>query len=168
MGTGPELTVEGKGRRVALVVSRFNEGVTSELTAGAREALLAAGVAPEAIVEFQVAGAFELAPACRQVLSGDSGIDVVIALGAIVRGATPHFDVLATAVTQSLQQLANEISIPLSFGVLTCDTLEQATERADRGRLDRGGEAARAALAQAALYDRLQGGRPAVRGFRLP
>lgn len=158
---------DGRRRRVALVVSRFNERVTTELAAGARAALLAAGVAEDDIDEYHVVGAFELAPACRQILSSDRDYDMLIALGAIVRGETPHFDVLAQTVTQALQDLANEMTIPLAMGVLTCDTAEQAEARADRRRLDRGGEAARAALAQAALYDQLQGLRPPVRGFRL-
>lgn len=168
MGTSGEVLVDGHGRRAALVVARFNERVTSELTAGAREALISAGVADDDIHEYHVAGAFEIAPACRQVLANDPDYDMVIALGAIVRGATPHFDVLAQTVSHALQQLANEMSIPLAMGVLTCDDAEQAEARADRRRLDRGGEAARAALAQAALYDRLQQRRPSVRGFRLP
>jgi 6,7-dimethyl-8-ribityllumazine synthase len=167
MGTGSDFEVEGGGKRVALVVSRYNESITAELAAGAREALSNAGVAAEDIEEYQVAGVFELAPACRQVLTGDRDVDAIVALGALVRGETPHFDVLAQTVAQALQQLANEITIPLAFGVLTCETPEQAEARADRKRLDRGGEAARAALAQAALYDRLRGRRPAVRGFRL-
>jgi len=158
---------DGRRRRVALIVSRFNERLTTELAAGARAVLLTAGVADDDIDEYHVAGAFELAPACRQVLSSDRDYDILIALGAIVRGETPHFDVLAQTVSQALQDLANEMTIPLAMGVLTCDTAEQAEARADRRRLDRGGEAARAALAQAALYDRLQELRPPVRGFRL-
>jgi 6,7-dimethyl-8-ribityllumazine synthase len=167
MGTGSDFQVEGRGKRVALVVSRFNEPVTAELAAGARDALAAAGVAAGDVEEYHVAGVFELAPACRQILSADREVDAIVALGALVRGETSHFDVLARAVAQALQQLANEITIPLAFGVLTSDTLDQAEARADRKGLDRGGEAARAALAQAALYDKLQGRRPAVRGFRL-
>ncbi len=164
---GPEAG-GGAGRRVALVVSRFNEKVTSELAAGARAALLEAGVAEDDIHVYDVTGAFELAPACRQVLASEAGYDAMVVLGAIVRGETSHFDVLAQAVTGALQQLANEISIPLALGVLTCESADQAEARADRRRHDRGGEAARAALAQAALYDRLRGRRPTVRGFGLP
>lgn len=167
MGVGSNYAVEGHGRRVALVVARFNESVTRELAAGAREALLAAGVAPGDVFEYHVAGAFELAPACRQILSSSDDLDALVVLGAIVRGETPHFDVLAQSVTGALQQLANEMTIPLSFGVLTCDSLEQAEARADRQRLDRGGEAARAALAQASLYDDIEHRRSPVRGFRL-
>jgi 6,7-dimethyl-8-ribityllumazine synthase len=166
MGTGSDFAVEGRGKRVVLVVSRYNERVTAELAAGARQAFLSAGVAAEDVKEFSVAGVFEIAPACRQILSADREVDAIVALGALVRGETPHFDVLAHTVAQSLQQLANEIAIPLAFGVLTCDSLEQAEARADRSGLDRGGEAARAALAQAALFEKLQERRPAVRGFR--
>ena len=168
-GQGPgDVQDAGRGKRIALVVARFNEGLTAALAAGARAALAAAGVADDDVLEVHVAGAFELAPACRQVLAAEAEVDAVIALGAIVRGETPHFDVLAQTVTAALQQLANEMTIPLAMGVLTCDTMEQAEARADQRRLDRGGEAARAALAQAALYDGLRERQSSVRGFRLP
>lgn len=158
MGEAPEIEVEGTGRRVALVVARFNDEVTSQLAAGARAALVEAGVDDGDIVEHHVAGAFELSPACREVLAaGPDSLDAIVALGAVVRGETPHFDVLAHAVTRSLQRLANEVDVPLAFGVLTTETLEQAVERADP---------ARAALLQRALFDRLRGRRTGpVRGF---
>lgn len=169
MKPAPQIDADGTGKRVALVVARFNEDVTAELAAGARRALLVAGVAEDDVLEYAVAGAFELAPACRQVLSFGPEVDALVALGAIVRGETPHFDVLASAVGDALQRLANEILVPLSFGVLTTDTREQALARADRSRGDKGGEAARAALAQAGLYDRLrESRRDTVRGFRVP
>jgi 6,7-dimethyl-8-ribityllumazine synthase len=86
----------------------------------------------------------------------------------VIRGETPHFDFVAGAAARGLQQLAGEINVALTFGVLTTDTLEQARERADRARGDKGGEAARAALEQADLFDRLREGRKStVRGFRL-
>jgi 6,7-dimethyl-8-ribityllumazine synthase len=93
-------------------------------------------------------------------------VDAVVALGAVIRGETPHFAFISQAAAQALQTLATEIDIPLIFGLLTTETREQAVERAGRDRGDRGGEAARAALAQAALYDELRGRQPAVRGFR--
>lgn len=164
----PHHPVSGENRRVALVVARFNEEITSELTAGARTALLEAGVAEEDVYEYLVAGAFELAPACRQVVAVGPEVDALVALGAVIRGETPHFDFVAEAAARGLQQLAGEINVALTFGVLTTDTLEQARERADRARGDKGGEAARAALEQADLYDRLREGRKStVRGFRL-
>jgi 6,7-dimethyl-8-ribityllumazine synthase len=168
MGTSAEFTVSGKNRRVALVSARYNEELTRELAAGARAALLEAGVAESDIYEYQVAGAFELAPACRQLIAVGPEVDAVVALGAIIRGETPHFDFVAEAAARGLQQLAGEINVALAFGVLTTDTLEQAAARADRDRGDKGGEAARAALEQAELYDRLREGRKStVRGFRL-
>ncbi|HET6638616.1 MAG TPA: 6,7-dimethyl-8-ribityllumazine synthase [Gemmatimonadota bacterium] len=168
MGTSAEQRVSGTNRRVALVVARYNEEITRELAAGARAALLSAGVAEQDIYEYQVAGAFELAPACRQLIAVGPEVDAVVALGAIVRGETPHFDFVAEAAARGLQQLAGEINVALAFGVLTTDTLEQAEARADRAHGDKGGEAARAALEQAELYDRLREGRKStVRGFRL-
>lgn len=169
-GNAPDLDVDGRGRCVALIVARFNQEVTDELAAGAREALLAAGVAEENVLRFDVPGAFELAPTCRQVLAAaPDDYDALVVLGAVVRGETPHFDFLAEAVADALQQLANEINIPLVFGVLTTDTLDQAVARADRSRGAKGGEAARAALSQVALFERLRERRTApVRGFRIP
>ena len=168
MGTRAEHSVSGKNRRVALVIARYNEEITQELAVGARAALLAAGVAEGDIYEYQVAGAFELAPACRQLISVGPEVDAVVALGAIVRGETPHFDFVAGAAARGLQELAGEVNVALAFGVLTTDTLAQAKARADRARGDKGGEAARTALEQAELYDRLREGRKStVRGFRL-
>lgn len=164
----PRHPVSGANRRVALVVSRFNAEVGRDLLAGARAALADAGVAEKDIYEYEVAGAFELAPACRQVVAVGPEVDAVIALGAVIRGETPHFEFVAGAAVRGLQRLAGEINVALSFGVLTTDTLEQARERADPGRGDKGGEAARAALEQAGLFERLrEGGKPTVRGFRI-
>jgi 6,7-dimethyl-8-ribityllumazine synthase len=168
MGTRAEHVVSGEDRRVALVVARYNEEITRELAAGARAALVSAGVAEADVYEYQVAGAFELAPACRQLVAVGPEVDAVVALGAIVRGETPHFEFVAEAAARGLQQLAGEINVALTFGVLTTDTIEQARARADRRGGDKGGEAARAALEQAELFDRLREGRkPTVRGFRL-
>ena len=161
-------SVSGANRRVALVVARFNEEITGALVAGARAALLEAGTREEDVYVYHVAGAFELAPACRQLVAVGPEVDAIVALGAVIRGDTPHFDFVAGAAVHGLQELATEVNVALSFGVLTTDTLEQARERADRVRGDKGGEAARAALEQAELYNRLREGRkPTVRGFRL-
>ena len=168
MGEAPELSVDGTGRRIALVVARFNEDVTAALAAGARAALVAAGVDDGDVLEYHVPGAFELAPACRQVVAQDDRLDAVVALGALIRGETAHFDVLAGAVTRALLELAVELNVPLAFGLLTAETRAQAEKRADPGRLDRGGEVARAALAQCALFRELAERRDPVRGFRLP
>ena len=169
MGTKvPRQQVSGANRRVALVVSRFNAEISRELAEGARAALRESGVAEGDIYEYEVAGAFELAPACRQVVAVGPEVDAIVALGTVIRGQTPHFDFVARAAAEGLQRLAGEINVALAFGVLTTDTLEQSRERADRARGDKGGEAARAALEQADLYDRLREGRKStVRGFRL-
>lgn len=166
MGEKGTFEVDGSGRKIALLVARFNPEVTRELAAGARAALHAAGVAREHVVEIEVPGAFELAPTARQVVAYGPEIDAVIALGAVVRGETPHFDFVSRAAADGLQRLANEVDVPVVFGVLTTDTREQALERADRKRGDKGGEAARAALAQVETYERIETrGRTPVRGF---
>lgn len=164
----PRQFVSGSGRRVALVVARFNPEITDELAAGARAALVESEVAPDDILEYRVAGAFELAPACRQLVAVGPEVDAIVALGAVIRGETPHFDFVAQAATQGLQRLAGEVNVALAFGVLTTDTVEQARERADRAGGDKGGEAARAALEQVALFDTLREGRKSmIRGFHL-
>ena len=166
-GKSSELPVDGRGKRATLVVARFHAGIAEQLVAGARAALRSAGVEEDAVEEFSVAGTFELAPAVRQVMGEEPEPDVIIALGAVIRGATPHFDFVAGAAVDALQRLAVELNVPVGLGLLTTDTAEQAAQRADPKGLDKGGEAARAALAQAALYDRLRSTRAAVRGFRV-
>lgn len=169
MGSAPDLKVDGAGRRVAIVAARFNETITDEMVAGARAALLEAGVDGEDVHEYRVPGAFEIAPTIREVLAYGPEVDAVIAIGAVIRGETPHFEHLSDAVSHALQSLAAEIHVPLAFGVLTTDTLEQAERRAARDGLDKGGEAARGALAQIETYETIRESRsPGVRGFRVP
>lgn len=165
-GKGPDLPVDGRGKRAALVVARFHDEVADRLAKGARAALVAAGVRDSDIDEHGVAGAFELAPAIRQLLGLEPLPDVVIALGAVIRGETPHFDFVAGAAADAIQGLAVDASVPIGFGLLTTQTVEQALARSDPDGLDKGGEAARAALAQADLYERLRERRSPVRGFR--
>jgi len=140
--------------RVLIVVSRFNEAVTRRLLAGAHEALRAEGVPDGAIDVVWVPGAFELAVAVRGGLAVRS-YRAVVALGAIVRGETPHFDVLAAEVTRGLGTVALETRVPVGFGVLTCDTLEQALARAGGDAGNKGAEAATAALETAMALERL-------------
>lgn len=162
----PSSTFDGSDRRVALVISRFNPEVTDLLKRGARAALEAAGVDDDDVIEVSVAGAFELAPACAQVLRRRPPVDAIVALGAVVRGETSHFDAIVQAASLGLQQLAVGIDIPLTFGVLTTETREQAIERADPERGDKGGDAVRAALEQRSVYDELAGVDRRVRGFQ--
>lgn len=166
-GKGTSLPADGRGKRAALVVARFHAEIAERLVAGARTALIDAGLEDSDIDEFGVAGAFELAPAIRQILGLDPVPDLVIALGAVIRGETPHFDFIAGAAAEAIQTLAVDANVAIGFGVLTTETVEQALARSDPGGLDKGGEAARAALAQADLYERLRDHRSAVRGFRV-
>lgn len=169
MGNAPDLKVDGTGRRIVIVAARFNETITDEMVAGARRALLVAGVDEDDVHEYRVPGAFEIAPTVRQVLAYGPEIDAVVTIGAVIRGETPHFEYLSDAVSHALQSLAGEINVPLAFGVLTTDTREQAEERADRNALDKGGEAARGALAQIETYEAIRESRSSgVRGFRVP
>jgi 6,7-dimethyl-8-ribityllumazine synthase len=130
--------------RFCLVVSRFNAAVTELLRRGAEEALVRHGVDPEQIDVVYVPGAFEIPYAARRAVS--AGYAAVICLGAVVRGETPHFDFVAGAATQGIAQLASSQSVPVVYGVLTCDTSDQARERAGGKGGNKGEEAACAAL----------------------
>ncbi len=146
--------ISGEGRRVALVVSRFNEGVTRFLVQGAEEELQRAGTAPDDIDTFVVPGAFELPPVADRVATSER-YDAVICLGAVIRGATPHFELVAGEAARGVAAVARAATCPVTFGVLTCDTEEQARERAGGKGGNKGADAARTALELADLYDRI-------------
>jgi 6,7-dimethyl-8-ribityllumazine synthase len=144
----------GEGRRVGIVVSRFNELVTRQLLAGARDCLIRHGVADDSIVAAWVPGAWEIPSALRRMnAAGD--FDALIALGCVIRGATPHFDYVSSGVTSGVASLAASLDVPVIFGVLTTDTLEQALERAGSKAGNKGWDAAQAALEMANLFDKL-------------
>jgi 6,7-dimethyl-8-ribityllumazine synthase len=143
-------TIEGnllapKGARFALVASRFNELVVSSLISGASDALRRHGVTSEHITLVRVPGAWELPVVCRR-LALTQRFDAIIALGAVIRGSTPHFDFVAGAAAKGLDQVALETLVPMVFGVLTTDTIEQALERAGTKAGNKGADAAMAAL----------------------
>lgn len=144
-------TLVGTGLRVALCVARFNSLVTERLERGAVEALVRHGVAQSDIAIYRCAGAFELGPLVRRVAQSGRH-DAVVALGAVLRGGTPHFDYVAQACTSSLREVAMSAPCAVSFGVLTCDDLEQAVDRAGGKAGNKGEEAALAALEQATLF----------------
>ena len=145
------------GYRFALVVSRFNEGITRALGAGARAALVEAGAAQGDLEELEVPGAFELPQAARR--AAETGrFDAVICLGCVIRGETPHFEYISSAVAHGIMDAAAATGVPIAFGVLTTDTQAQAQARARPGRDNKGREAAAAAIEMAALFRRL--GRP--------
>ncbi|MEP7380066.1 MAG: 6,7-dimethyl-8-ribityllumazine synthase [Gemmatimonadota bacterium] len=144
----------GAGRRIAIVVARFNETITQKLLDGALDALTRHGAAFDDIDTLWVPGAWELPFAARRALASDR-YDALIALGAVIRGDTPHFDFVAGECARSLSQASAELDIPIAFGVLTCDTMEQAEARAGGAHGNKGWDAALAALEMADLFGRL-------------
>ncbi|HWP03110.1 MAG TPA: 6,7-dimethyl-8-ribityllumazine synthase [Gemmatimonadaceae bacterium] len=147
-------TPEGRGRVIAVAVSRFNENVTQRLLDGALDALTRHGVALADIDICWVPGAWELPLAVRRFLAADR-YDAVVALGAVIRGETPHFEYVASEAARGLQQAMAEYETPVAFGVLTCDTVAQALERAGGSHGNKGWDAAVAALEMADLMARL-------------
>jgi 6,7-dimethyl-8-ribityllumazine synthase len=158
--TTPPATPRATGYRFALIVSRFNQTITDSLRDAARAALADAGVAPEDVEEFSVPGAFELPQAAR--CAAETGrYDAVVCLGCVIRGATPHFEYISSAVAHGIMDAAGDSGIPIAFGVLTTDSQGQAKERAGQGRDNKGWESAAAAIEMALLFRRL--GRPPAR-----
>ena len=140
--------------RFAIVVSRFNDFISSRLVEGAIDALQRHGLKSEDIVVAKVPGAFEI-PLAAKKLCQTGKYDAVICLGAVVRGATPHFDYVAAEVSKGIAAVALESSIPVTFGVLTTDNLEQAIERAGSKSGNKGFEAAMAAVEMVNLFKQL-------------
>jgi 6,7-dimethyl-8-ribityllumazine synthase len=151
--------------RFAVVVSRFNEAITRSLRDAAVEALAAAGARPEYVQVFDVPGAYEIPQAARAAAEAGS-FDAIVCLGCVIRGDTPHFDYISSAVAHGIMEAAAETGVPMAFGVLTTDTLAQAQARAGAGDDNKGREAAAAAIEMAALYKRLTPGRSRPFGFR--
>jgi 6,7-dimethyl-8-ribityllumazine synthase len=145
----------GHGRRFAVVASRFNESITIRLAEGAVDALTRHGAVFEDIDLVWVPGAWELPAAARRLLGSDRYV-AVIAVGAVIRGDTPHFDYVAGEASRGLADVSAEFDRPVGFGLLTCDTLEQAEARAGGEHGNKGWDAAMAALEMADLFDRLE------------
>lgn len=143
--------LDGKGRRFAVVVSRFNDLATRRLLEGACDCLLRHGVKDADITVAWVPGCFEI-PAVAKKLAGGGRFDAVICLGAVVRGETPHFDYIAGQSSKAIGQLSLEMKVPVIYGILTCDTVEQAMDRAGAKSGNRGWQAALTALEMASLY----------------
>jgi len=147
------------GRRFGIVASRTNDIVVSRLLDGALDALRRLGAADEAVTVVKVPGAWEIPLALRDL--GKAGaFDALVALGAVIRGGTPHFDYVATEVAKGVFQVGLELDLPITFGVLTCDSLEQALERSGAKGGNKGFEAATAAVELADLRARLRAGAP--------
>lgn len=144
--------------RVAIVVSRFNDFVTGRLLDGARAALADAGVAADDVEVLHVPGAFEI-PMAAQRVAETGKVDAVVCLGCLIRGETPHFEYIASACAHGITAAAASTGVPMSFGVLTTNSAEEALERAAAGPSNKGREAADAAVEMARLFARLPDGR---------
>jgi 6,7-dimethyl-8-ribityllumazine synthase len=149
--------LDGSGRRVAIAVSRFNRLVTEPLCSGAMEELLRHGVAEADVDVAWVPGAFEL-PLAVQRLARSGRYHGVVALGAVIRGATPHFDHVAGQCAAGLAAVARETGVPVGFGVLTTENMEQALDRAGGKAGNKGGEAALTMLEMAGLLESVDKG----------
>lgn len=147
---------DGTGLRVAVVVARFNDFVTSKLRDGAVECLEQHGVDGDAIDEIRVPGAFEL-PLAARVAAETGRYAAVVCLGAVIRGGTPHFDYVAGECTRGIGAVGGDTGVPTIFGVLTTDTVDQAVARAGGDAGNKGRDAALAGLEMASLLKRLKG-----------
>lgn len=145
---------DGHGRRIAVVASRFNENITQKLVDGALDALVRHGVAADDVDLCWVPGAWELPAAARRLLGSDR-YAAVVAIGAVVRGETPHFDFVAGEAARGLAAASADYDVPVTLGLLTCDTMAQAEARAGGDHGNKGWDAAMAALEMADLFDRL-------------
>jgi 6,7-dimethyl-8-ribityllumazine synthase len=137
-------TLDGTGLRVGVVVARFNAYITERLLAGALRALADAGVADGDVTIVRVPGAFEVPLAARELAR--AGVDAVVCLAAVIRGDTPHFEFVAQAAADGVRQGMLEALVPMSFGILTTNTVEQAIERSDEGQGNKGAEAVQTAI----------------------
>ena len=153
-----EGTLAGAGLRVAIVASRFNDLIVERLVAGALEGLRRVGVDENDVTVLRTPGAFEI-PQVARVVAQASQYDAVICLGAVIKGGTPHFEYVCSGVTSGLTSVAKDAEVPVIFGVLTCDTVEQALDRAGVKAGNKGTDAALAAVEMATLMQKLKGKR---------
>lgn len=144
----------GRGLRFAIVVSRFHEGITKKLQQGAERCLGHHGVRREDVQVFSCPGAFELPQVANRLCEAGS-YDAIICLGAVVRGETPHFEYVSSQAARGIQDVALRHTLPVTFGVLTTDNIEQAHDRAGGKQGNKGWDAARAALEMAILFRNL-------------
>ena len=140
--------------RIAIVVSKYHDFVTDRLKSGALAGLAAAGVPLDDVTILQVPGAFEIPFAARRA-AATGHFQAIVCLGCLIRGATPHFEYIASAVSHGLTDAAGATGVPMTFGVLTTNSVEEALERAGEGSSNKGWEAATAAVDMAALVEQL-------------
>lgn len=157
---GTHRIIEGgrsaKGMRIAIVAARFNHFVVDKLLAGAVETLKTAGISSQDLDIVRVPGAFEIPLAAKKLAAGKS-YDAVITLGAVIRGGTPHFDYVCSECARGVTEAALDTGVPVLFGVLTCDDMEQAMDRAGGKHGNKGADAALAAIEMTDLLRKLEG-----------
>jgi len=155
-------TIEGQmavsGQKFAIVVSRFNEFITAKLVGGAVDTLVRHGCRDEDITVIHVPGAFEIPSAAKRA-AASKAFDAVICLGCVIRGQTPHFEYVASQAARGIGQVGLDHDVPVTFGLITSDTLEQAIERAGSKAGNKGSDAAASAIEMVNLLGRIPGGR---------
>lgn len=147
----------GTGLKIGIVASRWNDFMNGRLLEGAKDALTRHGVAADDIDVAMVPGCFEI-PLAAQKLAQSGQYDAVVCLGVLIRGATPHFDYIASEATKGVAQVSWQTGLPVTYGIITCDTLEQAIERAGSKAGNKGVEAAVAAIEMANLLQAIPEG----------
>ncbi len=147
-----EAKLIAEGKKFALVVSRFNDFITEKLLSGALDALIRCGAGDKDIEVVKVPGSFEI-PLVAKKMAKTNRFNAVICLGAVIRGATPHFDYVSAEVSKGVAMVAMESEVPVIFGVITADTIEQAIERAGAKAGNKGWSAAMAAVEMANLFE---------------
>ncbi len=147
-----EAHLNAEGKKFALVVSRYNDFITDKLLSGALDALVRSGAKDSDIQIVKVPGAFEI-PLVAQKMATQKKINAIICLGAVIRGATPHFDYVSAEVSKGIAQVSLDSGVPIIFGILTTDTIEQAIERAGTKAGNKGWSAAMAAVEMANLLE---------------
>ncbi len=143
----------GKGKKIAIVISRFNEFVSSELLNGCVDTLKKSGVEEKDVLVVWAPGAFEIPQVLNKI--DTKKVDAVITLGAVIRGDTPHFDYIASEVAKGVAKLSLDKNIPVTFGIITADSIEQAIERAGTKQGNKGRDAALSALEMANIYTQI-------------
>jgi len=147
-----EAKLNAEGKKFALIVSRFNDFITEKLLSGALDALIRTGAVDQDIEVVRVPGAFEI-PLVAKKLAKTNRFDAVVCLGAVIRGSTPHFDYISAEVSKGIATVSMESEVPVIFGVITVDTIEQAIERAGTKAGNKGWSAAMDAVEMANLFD---------------
>ena len=146
--------LQAKGLKFGIVISRFNEFITGKLLDGAKDALVRHGAKEEDIDIVKVTGSFEI-PLIAKKMAAKEIYNAIICLGTVIRGATPHFDYISAEVSKGIATVSMETGVPVAFGVLTCDTIEQAVERAGTKSGNKGWDAALTAIEMAQLLKKL-------------